>query len=530
MVDINAVYKAVSDLAEYGIVRGLITERDRIYTINRLLAKLKLDHFESSETYDKGRLQEIPALEEILRTLLDYAAEKGLLEDDRVVYRDLFDTELMDCLTPRPGEVAREFARLYEMSPKQATDWYYDLSKATDYIRTYRIAKDIKWTAATEYGELVITINLSKPEKDPKAIAAALSAKQADYPKCQLCCENEGYAGRVNHPARANHRIIPITINNTPWFLQYSPYVYYNEHCIVFNSQHTPMRIDKAAFDKLLDFIRQFPHYMVGSNADLPIVGGSILTHDHFQGGNYEFPMARAEVEEKVSIKGFEDVEAGILKWPMTVLRIASTDPARISDCAERVLKAWREYSDESSFIFAYSRSDTGEAVTDAPVDYEHHGDAYLPHNTITPIARMRNGRYEMDLVLRNNITTDEHPLGVFHPHAEHHHIKKENIGLIEVMGLAILPARLKSEIEGLTDALVKGIDISKDEVLAKHAEWIGMIRQKYGNDGFSDKEKAADILKYEIGLVYSDILQQCGVFKRNEAGRAAFLKFVESV
>ncbi|MBP5331413.1 MAG: UDP-glucose--hexose-1-phosphate uridylyltransferase [Lachnospiraceae bacterium] len=523
MTDIQQVYRAISDLAEYGITKGLIGERDRVYTVNRILERLHTDHFE-----DCGKSGQLPPLEEILKILLDHACEKGLIEHDSVVYRDLFDTELMNCLTPRPGEVAERFEKLYAVSPKEATDWYYGLSKATDYIRTYRIAKDIKWTVPTEYGELVITINLSKPEKDPKAIAAALSAGQSDYPKCQLCCENEGYAGRVNHPARANHRIIPVTINDTPWFLQYSPYVYYNEHCIVFNSQHTPMKIDHAAFDKLLDFIRQFPHYMVGSNADLPIVGGSILTHDHFQGGNYEFPMAKAGIEEKIAINGFEDIEAGILKWPMTVIRIAGSDPGRMADCADHVLKAWREYSDADAFIYAYSKSDTGEAVTDAPIDYEHHGTGYIPHNTITPIARMRDGRYEMDLVLRNNITTDEHPLGVFHPHAEHHHIKKENIGLIEVMGLAILPARLKKEMAGLIECLTKGTDTAADPELAKHTDWIRMIRDKYTPEELKESERAGAVLKEEIGLVYSDILQQCGVFKRDENGRRAFRRFIE--
>ncbi|MCR5330164.1 MAG: UDP-glucose--hexose-1-phosphate uridylyltransferase [Lachnospiraceae bacterium] len=517
------IYGAVADLAEYGIVKGLIRERDRVYTINRLLERLHIDYFE-----DCGISKPLPPLEDILKILLDHACESGLTEHDSVVFRDLFDTELMNCLTPPPSAVADRFESLYARSPKEATDWYYEFSRATDYIRTYRIAKDIKWTVSTEYGELVVTINLSKPEKDPKAIAAALSAGQSDYPKCQLCVENEGYAGRVNHPARANHRIIPVTINNTPWFLQYSPYVYYNEHCIVFNSQHTPMKIDHAAFDKLLDFIGQFPHYMVGSNADLPIVGGSILTHDHFQGGNYEFPMARAAIEEDVKIKGFEDIEAGIVKWPMTVLRIMGSEPHRLADCADHVLKTWREYSDESAFIYAYSRSDTGEAVTDAPVDYEHHGKEYIPHNTITPIARMRNGRYELDMVLRNNITTDEHPLGVFHPHAEHHHIKKENIGLIEVMGLAILPSRLKKEMAGLVDCLVSSGDITGDQELAKHADWIGTIRDKYPAERLADREEAGKILKEEIGLVYSDILRQCGVFKRDEAGRKAFRRFID--
>ena len=528
MADLTQVYTAIARLAQYGIRKKLITDRDKVYAVNRILQKMKLDTFEDTGAPDSEG--DLPGLEDILKVLLDHAVSEGLIENDSVVYRDLFDTELMDCLTPRPGEVAREFERLYADDPKAATDWYYDLSRATDYIRTYRVAKDIKWTASTEYGDLVITINLSKPEKDPKAIAAALDARQSSYPKCQLCCENEGYAGRVNHPARANHRIIPVTVNNSPWFLQYSPYVYYNEHCIVFNSEHTPMKIDHAAFDKLLDFIRQFPHYMVGSNADLPIVGGSILTHDHFQGGNYEFPMARAGVETKVTVRGFDDIEAGIVKWPMTVLRIAGKDPARLSDCADRILRCWREYSDESAFIYAYTEKASGKHVTDAPVDYEHHGEEYIPHNTITPIARMRDGMFEMDLVLRNNITTDENPLGVFHPHAEHHHIKKENIGLIEVMGLAILPARLKSELEGLAGALAEGRDISGDAVLSKHADWIGAIRNKYSASEMADPAKAADILKYEVGLVYSDILDQCGVFKRDTAGRAAFMRFIDSI
>ncbi len=526
MTDLNIIYENVSGLADYAVRAGLITDRDRTYTINRILSKLKLDSFEECGHGGKNAGD----LEGILSVLLDYAAEKGLIESNSVLYRDLFDTELMDCLTPRPSEVAARFERLYEDSPKAATDWYYDFSCKTDYIRTYRIAKDIKWIAPTKYGDLVVTINLSKPEKDPKAIAAALTATQSDYPRCQLCAENEGYAGRVNHPARANHRIIPVTINGSAWFLQYSPYVYYNEHCIVFNAEHTPMKIDHAAFDKLLDFIRQFPHYMVGSNADLPIVGGSILTHDHFQGGNYEFPMARAPIDRPVSIKGYEDVEAGIVKWPMTVLRLTSSDAARLSDCADKVLKAWREYSDDSQFIFAYTRRADSEPVTHAPVTYDEHSDDYIPHNTITPIARMRNGRYELDLVLRNNITTQEHPLGVYHPHSEHHHIKKENIGLIEVMGLAILPARLKKELSELANALAFGKDISEDEVLGKHADWISGIRGRYDKESFSDSADALEILKKETGLVYADILDQCGVFKRTASGQEALMRFIRSI
>ena len=528
MADLKLVYRAIGDLIRYGLEKKLITERDRDYTVNRILQKMKIDSFDPEEAYkDDGQ---VPSLELILKSLLDHAVESGLIENDSVVFRDLFDTEIMDCLTPRPGEVVREFERLYAKSPRQATDWYYDFSRATDYIRTYRVAKDIRWTVSTEYGELVVTINLSKPEKDPKAIAAALAAKQSSYPICQLCRENEGYAGRADHPARANHRIIPVTINGSEWFLQYSPYVYYNEHCIVFNSRHTPMKIDHEAFDKLLDFIGQFPHYMVGSNADLPIVGGSILTHDHFQGGNFEFPMAKAGIDREITFKRFEDIEAGIVKWPMTVIRISGSDPVRLADCADAILQAWREYSDESAFIYAYSRKSTGEPLVHAPVDYAHHGEEYIPHNTITPIARMRNGCYELDLVLRNNITTPENPLGVYHPHAEHHHIKKENIGLIEVMGLAILPARLKDELLGIASALTEGKDISSDPVLSKHAAWTALIRDKYEESELKDMDTVRQILKHETGLVYSDILDQCGVFKRDDPGREALMRFVDSV
>lgn len=509
---LNEVYRAIDSLVEYGLEKGLLEPEDRCYTVNLLLDRLKLDAWE--EPCEASNL----GLEEALKVLLDYAAGTGLIADNTVVYRDLFDTALMNCLLPRPSEVIRKFNALYAEAPQRATDFYYAFSRASDYIRTYRVAKDIKWEVPTEYGNMIITINLSKPEKDPKAIAMALSMKQSAYPKCQLCRENEGYAGRINHPARNNHRIIPVTINNTPWFLQYSPYVYYNEHCIVFNSEHTPMKIDRAAFDKLLDFIRQFPHYMVGSNADLPIVGGSILTHDHFQGGNFEFPMAKAEIEQNVVIRGFEDVAAGIVKWPMTVIRITHRDAARLAECADAVLRKWREYSDESSFIYAYT-----ETQTDGQTDR-------VLHNTITPIARMRDGGYEMDLVLRNNITTQEHPLGVYHPHAEHHHIKKENIGLIEVMGLAILPARLKTELSEVAKALNSDSDVRGDEVLNKHADWIDMLRRKYSPDELHDEAAAGEIIRTEVGLVYSEILEQCGVFKRTEEGRRALLRFIESI
>lgn len=547
-MDLVKVYSAIDALVEHGVREGLCEQSDRVYVTNILLAKLGLDSYEpetdAAMLKDMLEVKVLPAeveggapvrvftgLEKALGVLLDYEAEQGMLENDSTVYRDLADTNLMNSMVARPSDIIKKFYDIYNnQSPKAATDWYYGISRASDYIRTYRVAKDIRWTASTEYGDLVITINLSKPEKDPKAIAAALTMKQSSYPKCLLCRENEGYAGRVNHPARENHRIIPVTINSTPWFIQYSPYVYYNEHCIVFNSEHTPMKIDRAAFAKLLDFLKQFPHYMVGSNADLPIVGGSILTHDHFQGGCYEFPMAKAPIEQYVHIKGFEDVEAGIVKWPMTVLRVRSTDADRLADCAETVLKTWREYCDEDAFIYAYSDVETELPVVDAPTKYDDRDPKYIPHNTITPIARRRGDVFEMDLVLRNNITTAEHPLGVFHPHAEYHHIKKENIGLIEVMGLAILPARLKSELADLETAMLENRDIRDDEKLNKHADWVDMIREKYSAEDLRRPAALGKIIQDEVGLVYSGLLEQCGVFKHNEEGRKQFIRFIESI
>ena len=440
-----------------------------------------------------------------MKDLLDWAVENGRIEDD-TTSRDLFDTELMGRLTPRPSQVIRAFRTRYEESPEAATDWYYQFSQDTDYILRYRIAKDVKWVAPTPYGDLDITINLSKPEKDPRAIAAAKTAPQGGYPKCQLCRENEGYAGRMNHPARQNHRIIPITIDGKDWFFQYSPYVYYNEHCIVFNGQHVPMKIDRSAFRKLLDFVKQFPHYFVGSNADLPIVGGSILSHDHFQGGRYTFAMEKAPVEKAVSFPGFEDVECGIVKWPMSVIRLRSADDDRLVDLAEKILTTWRGYTDEAAFIFAET---DGE-----------------PHNTITPIARMRDGKFELDLVLRDNITTEEYPLGVYHPHQELHHIKKENIGLIEVMGLAVQPSRLKGELADLADAFVEGRDIRADEALEKHNHWAEELKTRYT----FTKENAMDILQKEVGVVFATVLEHAGVYKCTDEGRTAFLRFINSM
>ena len=487
----------IAALVEYALSAGLIEACDRVWAVNALLEVMKKDDYTAPEA-----VPQLP-LEEILKGLLDDAAARGVISDD-ITSRDLFDTKLMGALTPRPSQVRKTFWEKYSESPWMATDWYYKLSQDTDYIRRYRIVKDQKWVTSTAYGDLDITINLSKPEKDPKAIAAARNLPASAYPRCQLCAENEGYAGRVNHPARENHRIVPITINNSPWFLQYSPYVYYNEHCICLNSEHTPMKIDQACFGKLLDFVGQFPHYFVGSNADLPIVGGSILAHDHFQGGHYTFAMAKAPVETPFTFPGFEDVKAGIVKWPMSVVRITAADPKRLIDLADRILTLWRGYTDESAFIYAET---DGE-----------------PHNTITPIARRRGEDYELDLVLRNNITTQEHPLGVYHPHAELHHIKKENIGLIEVMGLAVLPARLKAELAAVADKLVKGEDLRADPLTAAHADWA---------EGFACRvtpDNALDVVYQETGAVFAQVLEHAGVYKRTPEGKEAFLRFLNQV
>ena len=496
----------IKKLVEYGIETGLTPECERIYTTNLLLEMFHEDSYEAVE------VQKIPVdddgegLEQVLSELLAEAVKRGIIEDS-IGYRDLFDTKLMNCLLPRPAQVQKEFWEYYGHSPEGATAYYYKFSRDSDYIRRYRVKKDMKWKVDSPYGEIDITINLSKPEKDPKAIAAAKNAKNNSYPKCQLCMENEGYAGRLDHPARENHRIIPITINGGEWGFQYSPYVYYNEHCIVFNGQHIPMKIDRAAFTKLFDFVKQFPHYFLGSNADLPIVGGSILSHDHFQGGNYTFAMAKAPVEKEVTIPGYEDVECGIVKWPLSVLRIRHKDEKRLIELADHVLGAWRGYTDEAAFIYAET---DGE-----------------PHNTITPIARKVGDVYELDLTLRNNITTEEHPLGVYHPHAQYHNIKKENIGLIEVMGLAVLPARLKEELEILADYLVEGKDIRSNEKIEKHADWVAGFLPKYSE---ISRENVMSILKEEVGQTFVHVLEDAGVYKCNEEGRKAFLRFIETL
>ncbi len=495
------INKRIAQLINYGITRGLIEPEDRYWARNGILAVLGLDSYQEPEELPE---YEAP-LEEILKDLLDDAEARGVIPGG-VTSRDLMDTKLMAFLTPRPSQVIEKFWDQYRISPQMATEWYYDFSRYTDYIRSYRVIKDMKWVAKTAYGDLDITINLSKPEKDPRAIAAAKLQKSVGYPKCLLCREAEGYVGRMDYPGRANHRIIPLKLNGENYFLQYSPYVYYNEHCIVLNEQHVPMKIDRATFQRLLDFVRQFPHYFLGSNADLPIVGGSILSHDHFQGGRYRFAMEKAPVERELVFPGFEDVQAGIVCWPMSVIRLRCADSGRIVQLADRILTAWRGYTDESVSIFAETEGE--------------------PHNTITPIARRRGEDFEMDLVLRNNLTTEEHPMGLFHPHAELHHIKKENIGLIEVMGLAVLPARLKDELARLAELLRSGGDLYADEATAKHAPWAEELKTRHD---FS-KEDAEAVLRQEVGQVFMQVLEDAGVFKRDEAGRAAFLRFAESV
>lgn len=495
------LYGKIRALVEYGVQTGLIGREDAVYTRNRLLEAFQEDDY-VEEPAEPGE-----NLAELLDALCDEAAARGIIGGG-VTERDLFDTRLMGLLTPRPSAVNAQFRALYAQSPEQATDWFYKFCGDCNYIRRERVARDLKWVYRDpRFGDIDITINLSKPEKDPKAIAAAKKMKASGYPSCMLCKENVGYAGRMNHPARQNHRAVPITVNGADWFFQYSPYVYYNEHCIVFCGEHAPMQIDESTFRKLFDFVAQFPHYFLGSNADLPIVGGSILTHDHYQGGHYTFAMARAGIEESCTIRGFEDVEAGILNWPVSVLRLRSKEPERLIALAARVLKAWRVYTDEAAYIFA----ETGGE----------------PHNTITPIARCVDGVFELDLALRNNITTEQYPLGVYHPHDEYHHIKKENIGLIEVMGLAVLPSRLKEELKLLADALVSGADISADDRIAKHAEWAKAVCAEHPE---LDAENVEGILRDAVGAVFVKVLENAGVYKCTPEGRAAFRRFIESI
>lgn len=510
-------------LVRYGLEKNLITEFDKDFAVNRILEILQLDSYDNSyeaeidKKYQEGKED---SLVTILDHLLDFAYEKKLIEENTVTYRDLFDTKLMAALMPRPSEVLAEFQKNYKESPEKATDYFYKLSQDSNYIRRDRVKRDLKWKYPSKYGELDITINLSKPEKDPKAIAAAKNAPQSSYPKCLLCKENVGYVGRLNHPARGNHRIIPIFLEDGEWGLQYSPYVYYNEHCICFCTEHVPMKIHRQTFQRLLRFVEKFPHYFIGSNADLPIVGGSILSHDHFQGGRYEFAMAKAEILDPIVFKGFESVQAGIVKWPMSVIRISDKNPETLVDLADKILKSWRAYTDEEAFVYAETEGE--------------------PHNTITPIARFRDGRYELDLVLRNNITTKEHPLGVYHPHEKLHHIKKENIGLIEVMGLAVLPARLKHEMELLAQKYIAGEKLEEEESLKKHCEWFENVRKTHAELDrkvlLSDmkegqaQDKVMQVLQTEIGKVFEEVLEDSGVFKCNEEGLRFFHRFVDCV
>lgn len=501
----SVLYENIDRLVQYGICQGMTPAQEKLYSRNQLLELFQEEEYQPSAKENAPVKEE--ELEDILKQLLDYGAENGILKEDSIVYRDLFDTRMMNCLLPRPASVNEKFWKLYEESPEKATDYYYKLSQDSDYIRRYRIRKDIRWSVPSAYGDIDISINLSKPEKDPKAIAAAKLAKQSGYPKCLLCKENEGYAGRVNHPARQNHRIISIKINDSDWGFQYSPYVYYNEHCIVLCGEHVPMKIERQTFVKLFDFIKLFPHYFLGSNADLPIVGGSILSHDHYQGGNYTFAMAKAPIEQHFSIKGYEDVEAGIVKWPLSVIRIRHKDEKRLIDLAEHILNAWRGYTDEEAFVYAETNGE--------------------PHNTITPIARKVDGIFELDLALRNNITTEEFPLGVYHPHPEYHNIKKENIGLIEVMGLAILPARLKHELELLKDYILNKKDIRSNKDIEKHAAWVEHFLPTYED---LNEENIDEVLKKEVGIVFTKVLEDSGVYKCTKEGREAFGRFIQTL
>lgn len=491
------IYTWLEELLAYGKEKGLVDASDSIYVRNRLLELFRLNDYKpETVTY-------IRPIHEILEDLIQYALQQRILEEDTIIMKDLFDTKIMGILTPPPSQIQRVFWEKYAQSPKQATDRYYSFSQATNYIRKDRIEKDEKWSTVTEYGSIDITINLSKPEKDPRDIVKAGTAKKTGYPSCLLCKENEGYAGHLLHPARQNHRIIPLTLAGSSYYMQYSPYVYYNEHCILFSDKHEPMKIDKSTFEKLLDFVRQFPHYTAGSNADLPIVGGSILSHDHFQGGNYTFAMAKAPYETMFELKDYRDVTAGTIYWPMSVIRLRSKDAKELADAANDILKKWRCYTDEKADIYCETEG--------------------TPHNTITPIARIKDGMFELDLVLRNNRTTEEYPMGVFHPHEEYHHIKKENIGLIEVMGLAVLPSRLKQEMLELEKDILENQNLYEIETISKHAEWVDTWRDEYR----ITEENIHAIIQEEIGKTFVKILECAGVFKRTPEGKEAFGRLI---
>ena len=491
---------AIQCLINYGITQNLITKADQFVVQNQLMEALHLTDWQLSG----AGTEPDASIDEILQPLVEYACSNGIIADT-AASRDLFDTKLMGILTPMPHEMIAKFQERYQESPEAATDWYFDISQKLNYVRAGRIAKDKKWKYASEYGMLDITINRSKPEKDPRDIAAARNQKAAAYPKCQLCPENAGFAGNSNHPARQNLRPIPMQIDGQNWELQYSPYGYYHEHCIVFNDAHVPMKVDHAIFEKLFDVLDFLPHYFIGSNADLPIVGGSILSHEHFQGGHYTFPMAVAPIEIPVSLAAYPNVQAGILKWPMSVVRLSSTNRKELSDACNTILEQWRSYSDATVGIYA---------ETDG-----------TPHNTITPIARKKGDAYECDLVLRNNRTSEDRPLGIFHPNPSLHHIKKENIGLIEVMGLAVLPARLAVELDVLKEAMLQHEDLTANPQTASHAVWAAEVQKQHPE--FCE-ENAEAILQAEVGKVFEQVLCDAGVFKRDEAGKTAFLKFLQ--
>ncbi|MEG0856879.1 MAG: UDP-glucose--hexose-1-phosphate uridylyltransferase [Terrisporobacter sp.] len=500
------IYVEFERLINFGLKHKLFEKEDVTYMRNSLIELFKLDEY----IIEKIEAEELENATSILDNLLDYAYKKGLLESNTPVYRDLLDTKIMSLLMPRPSQVINNFNLLYNINKKAATDYLYDLSKSCDYVRTSRIAQNITWKTNTNYGHIDITINLSKPEKDPKAIAAARSVVSASYPKCLLCKENVGYTGRLNHPARQNLRIVPFSLANEEWNLQYSPYSYYNEHCIILSSEHVPMVISKATFDRNLEFVEKFPHYFIGSNADLPIVGGSILTHDHYQGGRYEFAMAKAKDVYEIKIQGYEDIKISIVKWPLSVIRISGADRQILSELGEKILNHWRNYSDEIVGIFSHSNE--------------------IPHNTITPIARKREKNYELDLVLRNNRCDEQHPDGIFHPHKELHHIKKENIGLIEVLGLAVLPARLKDELADIKECLLdesKEYKMLEEASLIQYLDWYNEIKLKYNN---INKDNIDSIIEDEVGFVFEKVLEHCGVFKWNEDGKKAMKNYMESL
>ncbi|MDI4568280.1 MULTISPECIES: UDP-glucose--hexose-1-phosphate uridylyltransferase [Bacillus] len=498
------IFEKLEQLIQYGVNKELISPLDMDYTRNRLLEVLGLDDAEARTVSGDSDL------EDILMPMLDWAVETGLIPDGTDTYRDLLDAKIMGCLVAPPSVIYAKFEeKRKHCGPKAATSWFYEMQQHAHYIHTGRIAKNVQWFTPTEDGELEITINLSKPEKDPKAIAEAKQLSQKQYPLCLLCKENVGFGGRINHPARQNHRIIPVTLTNESWFMQFSPYVYYNEHCIVFKGEHEPMQISKKTFERLLSFISIYPHYFIGSNADLPIVGGSILSHDHFQGGAHEFPMAKAKMEEVFSLEKFPRVKAGIVKWPMSVIRLQSSDQQTLAEAADFILHEWKMYSDPEAGLFSH----TGET----------------PHNTITPIARRHGDEYELDLVLRNNRTDKQHPGGIFHPHKEVHHIKKENIGLIEVMGLAVLPGRLAAELSQLKAALLSKNPLEEIKAcppIMKHESWAERLIE----ENTFTKDNVEAILQKEIGLIFSRILAQAGVFKRTEQGKTAFKRFIQTL